>query len=110
MTFNECTYMHEVDNMAWCATKVDDSGNHFYEGDEYEQENWGNCAPNCPVTEECLTTTGPNPNKPCIFPFHYRNMTFNACTWYDADSAPWCATKVDDSGNHFFGEGYDQEN
>ena len=54
-TFKTCTVYDNVGGNAWCATKVDGSGNHFYgdyQGDyyyDYDQENWGNCGPNCPI-------------------------------------------------------------
>ena len=42
-------------------------------------------------------------NKPCVFPFKFRGLTYNNCT--TADNAPedknaWCSTKVDEFGNH----------
>ena len=43
-TFETCTYYYEI-NKAWCATKVDSSGN--LDGDG--QTNFGTCAPNCPM-------------------------------------------------------------
>ena len=62
-----------------------------------------------------MTVGGPNPNKPCVLPFQYHNMTFNTCTYYDGvydevDDKAWCATKVDGSNNHFSGDEYDQQN
>ena len=42
-TFETCT--HYDNNKAWCATKVDSSGN--LDGDG--QTNYGTCAPNCPM-------------------------------------------------------------
>ena len=36
---------------------------------------------------------------PCVFPFIYRDVTYNACTDKDSDTGqPWCATKVDSDG------------
>ena len=66
MTFNNCTNYDGADNKAWCATKVDGSGNHFYGGDEYDQENWGNCGPNCPISGKSLHLKKANSQN--IFP------------------------------------------
>lgn len=48
--FKTCTYYdYDVgEDQAWCATKVDSSGNYIY-GDTRQQENWGNCGPKCPI-------------------------------------------------------------
>ena len=35
----------------------------------------------------------------CVFPFVYKNETYNACTGVDSDNgAKWCATEVDSDG------------
>ena len=44
------------------------------------------------ITSACLTVT----DLPCVFPFVYKNETYNACTGVDSDNgAKWCATEVD---------------
>ena len=69
--------------------------------------------------EACKTVSGPDANKPCIFPFGYNGVTYNKCivtnvreaklltelglwTAYDFSwskfQTPWCASKVDDQG------------
>ena len=49
-TFNTCTFHDGIEKKAWCATKVDDSGNVLY-GEYDESDHWGNCGSNCPVIE-----------------------------------------------------------
>ena len=55
---------------------------------------------------ECKTDSGADPNKPCVFPFKFRNTTYNCCT-FDAspENKAWCSTKVDQAGNHIGGQG-----
>ena len=37
--------------------------------------------------------------RPCVFPFKYRDVTYDKCTSRDSDNGqPWCATEVDDEG------------
>ena len=70
--------------------------------------------------EKCSTIGGPNPFKPCIFPFIWNEQTFNGIEklklnfWNNCyivhilgcpldhkdNSKRWCSTKVDSSGNH----------
>ena len=45
-------------------------------------------------SEACLIL-GSKP-EPCVFPFTYKNQTFNECTNTDADPGTvWCATETD---------------
>ena len=54
----------------------------------------------------CTTVTGPDENKPCIFPFQYEGVTYNTCTGISSvEKIPWCSTLVDDAGNHVSGQG-----
>lgn len=47
---------------------------------------------------EACRTVGSS-GVPCVFPFIYRDVTYNACTDKDSDTGqPWCATKVDSEG------------
>ena len=46
----------------------------------------------------CKTTTGPDQNKPCVFPFTFSGVTYTECTKANFDHL-WCSTKVDDNGN-----------
>ena len=56
--------------------------------------------------DACYTISGPDANKPCIFPFRHDGVTHNTCTLAStSDNKPWCSTLVDDSGNHVKGQG-----
>merc|ERR1719233_2325671 len=48
---------------------------------------------------QCLTWAGPEKGQRCVFPFTYRNKTFNGCTEFCRQKSWWCATKVDSKGN-----------
>ena len=40
---------------------------------------------------ECKTVQ----NRPCVFPFSYRGVTYDECTYVDSDNGwHWCATQV----------------
>ena len=59
---------------------------------------------------DCKTDSGPDSNKPCIFPFKLNvgtenEVTRNACTkdFMHPSSPAWCSTKVDESGGHVKG-------
>ena len=58
----------------------------------------------------CTTTFGPDPGKPCIFPFKSdkTGITYNTCTTDGNDPSDlkaWCSTQVNDSGEHVSGIG-----
>ena len=56
----------------------------------------------------CTTTNGPDPNKPCIFPFILDGNTYKCCTTVlndPGDTNAWCSTMVDDFGEHVQGQG-----
>ncbi|XP_059081531.1 peroxidase-like [Tigriopus californicus] len=54
----------------------------------------------------CSTVSGPNPGKPCIFPFTYQGVTYKGCPIDPEDSSKrWCSTRTDRSGNHVTGQG-----
>jgi len=60
-----------------------------------------------PITEVegfCITESGPQPNKPCIFPFISHGITFHQCTTYKNGGQPWCSTEVDGNGTHVDGK------
>ena len=48
--------------------------------------------------EICTTKSGPDPNKPCIFPFKWKDAWHTYCI--NEVGGAWCSTSVDDSGNH----------
>ena len=48
---------------------------------------------------ECTTVGGPDPNKPCVFPFKHNGTTFITCALSPNDERPhWCSTLVDEAG------------
>ena len=53
-----------------------------------------------------MTVSGADPNKPCIFPFKFKDKPHYACILNPSpENKPWCSTKVDDQGNHIGGQG-----
>ena len=55
---------------------------------------------------KCLTQSGPDPWKQCVFPFKWDGKTFHGCTTHTSDHRLWCSTKVDSYGNHIVGKNY----
>ena len=51
-----------------------------------------------PKKSQCLTWAGPEKGLRCVFPFTYRNKTFDGCTEFWRQKSWWCATKVDSRG------------
>ena len=48
----------------------------------------------------CMTKDGPDPNKPCVFPFIDRGISHSKCTFGASDLQPWCPTEVDQNGHY----------
>ena len=49
----------------------------------------------------CVTVDGDDVGAPCIFPFIYKDKTYNGCGRYKGqsdDEPAWCATSVDSQG------------
>ena len=63
---------------------------------------WVHCIPT-----RCLTDSeGAAKNKPCAFPFVFKNKLFEKCTDFeDLDGKNWCSTKTDTNNNHVSGKG-----
>ena len=61
--------------------------------------------PTPPIIEQCLTISGKDINKPCIFPFKIFGREYNGCL-DNEDSTSWCSTKLDTNGNHLIGKGF----
>jgi hypothetical protein len=50
------------------------------------------------VLSACVTVGGPSRGRPCIFPFKYNKVTYNACTEVHSPEGLWCSTKVGSDG------------
>lgn len=60
----------------------------------------GKCANGLQCLKTCLScqTVGSS-GTPCVFPFNYRDNTYNKCTSKDSDNGqPWCATATAEDG------------
>ena len=57
------------------------------------------------MTGPCTTASGPDPNKPCQFPFTYQGEWHLECTLQN-DTNFWCATETTDSSNTTLKHGY----
>ena len=58
---------------------------------------------NCHSDHECETESGPEPGRPCVFPFMYKGVRYNECTSVEWDQ-PWCAVEVDNYRLHIKGK------
>ena len=57
------------------------------------------------ISKTCVTVSGPNPGKPCVFPFRYQNKVYTGCdTDPDDSTKTWCSTKTDKNGRHVTGQ------
>jgi hypothetical protein len=55
---------------------------------------------------DCLTDGGADPGRPCALPFLFNGITYNECSWEQAeDDKAWCSTLVDGDGLHVSGRG-----
>ena len=56
--------------------------------------------------DECKTKGGPDPDKPCVFPFIFNGSMYNECPTvkYDQPYQPWCSTEVDSNGHYISGK------
>ena len=46
------------------------------------------------IGELCVTVSGEDPSKPCVFPFVQEGVTYNECAWSGGHTA-WCSTRND---------------
>ena len=58
--------------------------------------------------QECYVAKEKDPGvvtqESCIFPFTYKGVTYNTCTYVDhPEQKEWCSTKVDENGVHVSG-------
>ena len=57
----------------------------------------------------CATVSGTDPGKTCVFPFRFKGVLYNACTFEGnapEDTKPWCSTLNDSNDDAVVGEGY----
>ena len=52
---------------------------------------------------QCLTESGPLPEKPCVFPFIFKGTTYSECTSFEHDQH-WCSVEVASDGVHVDGK------
>merc|ERR1711868_101710 len=93
VTYTSCTTAGRFSE-PWCSTATDTNGNHII-------GYWGNCGSGCPVSTAASTTT--TCSTPCKFPFIYRGVVHNACTYAGGFSPAWCSTATDAYGKHING-------
>merc|ERR1719346_385933 len=103
-TYYECPVDPEDSTKFWCSTQVDQNGNHISNIGAY-----GHCGSSCPLEgssrnlpelprqsrnrknrgnkkgrridkRKCLTQSGPDPWKQCVFSFKWDGKTFHGCT------------------------------
>eukprot|EP00747_Dinoflagellata_sp_TGD_P139595 gnl/TRDRNA2_/TRDRNA2_175913_c0_seq1.p1 gnl/TRDRNA2_/TRDRNA2_175913_c0~~gnl/TRDRNA2_/TRDRNA2_175913_c0_seq1.p1 ORF type:complete len:467 (+),score=26.66 gnl/TRDRNA2_/TRDRNA2_175913_c0_seq1:65-1465(+) len=81
--YNECTT--EGWKGPWCLVT--------WPGKMTGQQAWGNCGSSCLVSFRCVTVgpRGVGPDKPCIFPFTWKNIEYYKCANEDWH-VPWCQT------------------
>ena len=56
------------------------------------------------IIQGCVTKDGPDPKKPCVFPFEDRGLSHNKCTKGTSGGKPWCPTEVDKLGYYMDGK------
>ena len=48
----------------------------------------------------CCGVDGHGPNKPCVFPFIYKQISYSKCITNDNTNKLWCSTEVDAHGKY----------
>ena len=59
------------------------------------------------MIQGCTTNDGPDPNKPCVFPFndpYDGGISHSKCTSGASGGKPWCPTEVDERGYYSDGK------
>ena len=56
------------------------------------------------IIQACVTKDGPDPKKPCVFPFNDRGLSHSKCTKGTSGGKPWCPTEVDERGYYLDGK------
>ena len=58
----------------------------------------------CKTPQGCLTESGAEPGKLCVFPFNFKGTFYFECTTVENGDQPWCSVEVDSDGNHIGGK------
>lgn len=53
----------------------------------------------------CTTVDGPDPGKPCIFPFIHKHQKRTTCAWAPNGNFDWCPTKLYLNGSTMLNDG-----
>ena len=61
------------------------------------QENF-NASSALEQNETCITESGQDVGKPCLFPFEYKGILFSECPRVANDDKSWCSTDNHDNG------------
>ena len=56
------------------------------------------------IIQACVTKDGPDPKKPCVFPFEDRGLSHSKCTKGTSGGKPWCPTEVNKLGYYMDGK------
>merc|ERR1719300_933321 len=85
VTYSTCTTAGGF-SRPWCSTATDTNTNHL-------KGYWGDCDGNCPTSD--TNTSDSSCQTPCKFPFVYRGVVHQACTFAGGFSSAWCSTRTD---------------
>jgi len=102
-TYYKCIYTNSP--TPWCATMTDQSGNVVINrwGDCDLDNGFSSCEADSQPSATCITTGGPTPNRPCVFPFKHNGRTYSMCTDV-AFNKFWCSTATNLDGTHIIGQ------
>ena len=56
----------------------------------------------------CITVSGPDSGKSCVFPFRFNGVLYNECTLdgnAPGETEPWCSTLTNSNDDHVGGQG-----
>jgi uncharacterized protein YfaP (DUF2135 family) len=92
-----------VDGPYSCSSDIGSGGVHCYTQKKtliiFGQTKFEECKDSCGT--DCITrSTSTVPNRACVFPFKYGDVTYDTCTTTDNGAVPWCSVKVDIWGVH----------
>ena len=64
-------------------------------------DGWRGATESSTAGPQCCNTVAPPDTqigRPCVFPFKYKDVEYNACTYVESEWL-WCATEVDEDGD-----------